>query len=439
VTDTPLVLGDDPLRIETRRETVRCTAFTPTPGTSDPNSGRPLSDRRILVVTAGARNGLPRTSDARDLLHRLDTQKALVRPVLVGYPRTRRGVREFRLVRELRHQVVDFSPDLVLICVPPTLASVITVAVGHLSGVPCVSLVDGLSSVTVASGGGVSRQRFGAARLLERLEQVVFRGSVHVVVPSEQFVPAVRRLAPTTAVTVLPRSGNTTATGTDVDQSADRDGVERETDRQRIRRELGWDGRFVIAHTENLGAHEGLEDLAPALHHLAVTQPDVLVSFLGTGHRRRALTESTAGLHSVQLHDPLPPEQQLDVLRAADVLLVHERNARRELGLPSGLTSLFRAGRPILAVVHDGSVTAAELERSGAGVKVPPHDSVGFAARITQLRANEPGRAAMGAAALRYAGCIQKPVGPDDPLPRLLDRIIHRDDVGERLRSEEVR
>lgn len=188
-----------------------------------------------------------------------------------------------------------------------------------------------------------------------------------------------------------------------LDSGLDLTGVERRRARQATRKALGWHGRFVIAHLGTMGLKQGLEDLAPALRHLAGVQPDVLVSFIGNGSQRPALVQATAGLANVEIRDPVPSEQYLAVLLAADLLLVSERGVGSDIVVPGKLTTHFCSGRPVLAVARPESATAAEILRSGAGVMVPPDDPLGFTTQVAALRADPDSRTRLGDAGMRYA------------------------------------
>jgi glycosyltransferase involved in cell wall biosynthesis len=180
-------------------------------------------------------------------------------------------------------------------------------------------------------------------------------------------------------------------------------GVERRRARQSTRKALAWHGRFVIVHTGNIGIRQGLEELSGALRRMAEVQPDVLVSFIGNGNRRQALMRATAGLPNVEIRDPVPPDQLFTVLLASDLLLVSERSDDgSDITVPSKLTSYFAAARPVLAVVSEGSATAAEVLRSGAGVRVDPGDPLGFTAEVALLRGDPAERARLGDAGLRF-------------------------------------
>jgi glycosyltransferase involved in cell wall biosynthesis len=179
-------------------------------------------------------------------------------------------------------------------------------------------------------------------------------------------------------------------------------GVERRRARQGTRKALAWHGRFVIVHTGNIGIRQGLEELAGALRRLAEVQPDVTVAFIGNGNRRQTLVQATTGLANVEIRDPVPPDQLFAVLLAADLLLVSERSDGGDITVPSKLTSYFAAARPVLAVVDEGSATAGEVQRSGAGVLVDPGDPLGFTAAVALLRADPAERARLGDAGLRF-------------------------------------
>jgi glycosyltransferase involved in cell wall biosynthesis len=194
-----------------------------------------------------------------------------------------------------------------------------------------------------------------------------------------------------------------------LDSGLDLSGIERRRARQATRKALGWHGKFVIAHLGTMGLMQGLEHLAPALRHLAGVQPDVLVSFLGNGCQRDALIHSTAGLANVEIRDPVPHDQHLAVLLAADLLLISERGLGSQgVSRPQLLHEYFSSGRPVLAVVYEGSGLAADLEASRAAVLVSPDDPLGFTAEVAALRADPDCRTRLGDAGMRYAEQVQR-------------------------------
>ena len=225
-----------------------------------------------------------------------------------------------------------------------------------------------------------------------------------VVLPNQTSAPSVEATAPH-AVT----AGPTWTHLPTLDSGLDLTGVERRRARQATRKALGWHGKFVIAHLGTIGLMQGLEHLAPALRHLAGVQPDVLVSVIGNGSQREILARATAGLTNVEIRDAVPFDQHLAVLLAADLLLVSERGLGGEgVSRPQLLNEYFSSGRPVLAVVHEGSSIAADLEDSHAAVLVAPDDPLGFTAQVAMLRADPGCRTRLGDAGMRYAEQLQR-------------------------------
>jgi colanic acid biosynthesis glycosyl transferase WcaI len=333
----------------------------------------------------------------------------------------RRALYELAYVSAARHHVRADDADLVLACTPSLFAGWLGARVAAKAGVPCVTVAqDLITSAAQQSGmGGAGR----VGRLLSAVEARTFRRSAHVTVPSAAFVPVVRRLAPDSPVTVVPNWSRITDAVPE-DAGAEGDASRRRAAREALRVRLGWQGRFVIAHTGNMGLKQGLEDLAPALHHLARATPEALVSFVGEGSRRLALEAATAGLGSVEIRDPVPADEYPMLLDAADALLVHERSTVRDMSLPSKLTSYFTAGRPVVAVVRDDSATAAELARSGAGLLVEPLDPAAFTDRVAALRGDLDLRAQLGAAGTAFARRHLHPTAALDGLSRLMEAVL---------------
>lgn len=282
-----------------------------------------------------------------------------------------------------RSAVRDFAPDVVIACTPSLFAGALGARVAQRHGVACVTVVQDLVTSAAAQSGmrGAGRVK----SMLSAIERWTFRHSARVTVPSATFEPAVRDLAPGAAVTVVPNWSRLPLDATPAGAASSSPELDL---RDAMRRRLGWEGRFVVAHTGNMGLKQGLEDLAPALHHLAVAQPEVLVSFVGDGSRRPALEQATAGLPSAEVRDPASVDEYPLLLRAADALLVHERSTVRDMSLPSKLTSYFAAGRPVVAVVRHDCATAAEVLRSGAGVIVDRTDPTALVSVLGALQAD---------------------------------------------------
>ena len=152
---------------------------------------------------------------------------------------------------------------------------------------------------------------------------------------------------------------------------------------------------------------------------MAKTHPHILFAFVGDGHQRRQLAESVVGLGNVQLLPPVPDSEYLPLLRAADVLLVHERSSVVDMSLPSKITSYHAAARPVLAVTSDGSATARELRGSGAGLVAAHGEQRSLGDMIEQIARTQSGHSMVDRGLAHY----REHLGPQPGLASLEELI----------------
>ncbi|MEP7738176.1 glycosyltransferase [Nocardioides sp. 31GB23] len=173
-------------------------------------------------------------------------------------------------------------------------------------------------------------------------------------------------------------------------------------DRQRRRRELGWDdGRFVVTHAGNMGAKQGLDHLVTAAKRASDIGAPVRFVMIGSGGARAALEQSARGVSTIEFMDQLPGDQFMATLAASDALLLHERPGMKEMCVPSKLTTYFAAGRPVIAATDGGSAGAFEVGASGAGVVAEPGAPEALLAALDRLRLEDLDR--LGAYGFEYA------------------------------------
>lgn len=139
------------------------------------------------------------------------------------------------------------------------------------------------------------------------------------------------------------------------------------------RARMGWgEDTTVVLHTGNMGFKQDLANVVEAARLAHEQGQPVLFVLMGDGHQRPALEAAGRGLPTLQFCDGIFGQDYVDVLAAADVLLVNEKDTVVDMSLPSKLTSYFCAGRPVLAAVVAAGTTAAQLRCSGGGVVIPP-------------------------------------------------------------------
>jgi len=176
-----------------------------------------------------------------------------------------------------------------------------------------------------------------------------------------------------------------------------------EVDRAAVRRRMGWAAdETVVLHAGNMGVKQGLENVVEAALLADRQQAPVRFVLLGDGNQRERIQAHASGLRSVQFVAPLPDLEFAQVLASADILLVNERAGMREMSVPSKLTSYFATSLPVLAATDEASVTAAEIEASGGGLRVDAGDPAALLRAALTLRGDPVSARRLGAAGHRY-------------------------------------
>ncbi|MEA5153334.1 glycosyltransferase family 4 protein [Raineyella sp.] len=158
-------------------------------------------------------------------------------------------------------------------------------------------------------------------------------------------------------------------------------------DRAALRTRYGWTPeQTVVVHAGNMGAKQGLENVVDAARIAQERDLPIRFVLIGDGNQRAVLEERARGIVALQFIDPLPENEFLETLSAADVLLVNERPGLNEAAVPSKLTTYFVTGLPVLAATEPTSTTADEIRASGAGVTVRSGDPAALVEAVLHLR-----------------------------------------------------
>ena len=172
--------------------------------------------------------------------------------------------------------------------------------------------------------------------------------------------------------------------------------------RAEMRQHLGWrDDVTVLLHAGNMGAKQGLGNLVEASRIADQADVPVLFVLMGAGSQRAEL-EAMGSNRCLQIIDPLPSESFSTALHAADALLINERGGVTEMSVPSKLTSYFATGLPVIAATDSGSVTAEEIEASGAGIRVDADKPELIVMAAMELRNNPQQARTLGKKGLEF-------------------------------------
>ncbi len=171
-----------------------------------------------------------------------------------------------------------------------------------------------------------------------------------------------------------------------------------------LRRSWGFEGKFVVAYSGNLGR---VHDLAPVLAAAEILrgEPDIVFAFIGDGGARPALEAEVRhrGLGQVRFFPAQPRDQLATVLAAGDVHLVTLRADCAAFVFPSKLYGIAAVGRPAVFVGPAGCEPARLVTGHGFGWAFSGEEMPALADRLRDLRAAPAVPAAAGAAALRFA------------------------------------
>ncbi|TSA19534.1 glycosyltransferase WbuB [bacterium] len=176
-----------------------------------------------------------------------------------------------------------------------------------------------------------------------------------------------------------------------------------------LRKKLSLTKKFVVQYSGNIGRMHGLDALLGAA--LKVRQrEDIHFLFVGTGARKQWL-ESKAKeyeLTNVTFLPPQPRNMLGDILNVADVGVVSFIPGMAGVSVPSKMYNIMAVGKPIIAMVDQGSEAATVIQEEEIGWVVPPGQAAQLAEVIQQAcadprRLTKMGKRARVAAEQKYS------------------------------------
>lgn len=298
--------------------------------------------------------------------------------------------------------------DTVVAVVPNLLSAVGARIHARRTGARFVVWVQDSMAAAAGQSGLDSKGRL--ARGLAAVEEFVLRGADSVVVVASDFERHVaERGVPRDRIRHIPNWVHVTPSS---------------ADRTATRAELGWRPDEVIAlHAGNMGLKQGLTNVVDASAVSSAAGSPVRFVLMGDGNQRSYLEEYAAASPeaAVDFLTPAPQDRFMDILSAADVLVVNEALSVRDMSLPSKLTSYFTAGRPVLAAVAADGSTAKVVERSQAGRVVSPGDPQALHDHALVLADDPDAAARMGRAGQAFAAAELSPQRALADLARAVD------------------
>jgi colanic acid biosynthesis glycosyl transferase WcaI len=157
-----------------------------------------------------------------------------------------------------------------------------------------------------------------------------------------------------------------------------------------LRHANGWEGRFVVMHSGNVGLSQSLDTLVEAAD-LLRDHPEVLIAIVGEGASKAALQQETVRrrLDNVVFLPYQPKASLAQSLGAADVHLVSLKRGLAGFIVPSKVYGIMAAGKPFIAAVERGSEPALIVEEHGCGFRIEPDDPAALSEAVLRM-AREP-------------------------------------------------
>lgn len=162
--------------------------------------------------------------------------------------------------------------------------------------------------------------------------------------------------------------------------------------------------KFVVLYSGNIARTQGLSTVIHAavrLRHI----PDIAIVIVGEAKALQHLKLycDTCKASNVILL-PLQPRSTLpDMLAAADIGLVVQKQNVISFNMPSKIQVLLASGRAIVASVPANGPAARAVQQSGGGIVIPPEDPGILAATISELYENPNRVKDLGENSRKYA------------------------------------
>jgi glycosyltransferase involved in cell wall biosynthesis len=288
----------------------------------------------------------------------------IVRVSSTAYERSELGRRAANYVSylgsALAHALRGPAPDLVLCMTDPPIVGDVGVVIGRRFGVPVLVISQDVFPEIATELGrlrnpavvGVLRSLVGA--YLRRADRIVAIGeTMRRRLELKGAAPDRLRVIPnwvdTAAITPQPRD-NTWA------------------------QSHGFDGKFVVMHSGNVGHAQDLDSLVRAATFVRDLD-DLLIVIAGFGARHAEMVELAARLEVDDVVRFLPYQKRKRLplsLSSADLHVVGLAKGLAGYVVPSRLYGILSAGRPVIAAADDDSETARLVAEVGCGVVIEP-------------------------------------------------------------------
>lgn len=269
--------------------------------------------------------------------------------------------------------LISSPPEIIMSYSPPMPLGLTALLISKLRRVPWILRVEDLFP-EYAIRAGVIRNSI-LISTLEWLEKLFYRNAVHVSVISEGFRQKLMdRGVSSEKVSVIP-------------VWADPSEVTPMSYETAFRAENGWQDKFIVLYSGNLGLTCALEDVLDAAE-ILVSHEDIQFVIVGEGLKKSQLikTAEQKKLSNLTFLPYQPRSRFPELLASANATLVTLNEDSHSTSLPSKTFSYFASKRPVLTVAPLTSELSRIVANANAGLCVPPNNPAKLASAILDLK-----------------------------------------------------
>lgn len=166
---------------------------------------------------------------------------------------------------------------------------------------------------------------------------------------------------------------------------------------------FGLNDKFVIMYAGNIGLPHGLEFVVESAE-LLREYKTILFSFVSRGEYKDKIVRlcKDKGLTNVVFPPQQPEHMVPQIWASADISLVTSLKGLSTDSVPSKTFAIMASGRPIIAMVDEGSEVWNMVNEANCGICVPPERPDELAKGILRLYGDETERKMMGENGRKY-------------------------------------
>ena len=282
-----------------------------------------------------------------------------------------------------RHDLI-FLPSF-----PPIIGALSARIIGALKNTPYICKIQDVYP-DMAVKAGLIKGRF-LIRILEKLEKYGYKYAKHVSVISETMKQEIyNKGVAEDKISVIPNF-------------CDTDFIQPMSKKNEFAIKYALHEKFVVMFAGNIGMVQTPEYIIKAAECLQKHE-DILFVFVGRGENKRKMEQLATNLSLKNIKFlPLQPFSNMqNVWGSADVGLVTLGRGLSTYAVPSKTFGIMASGRPVLAMVDEGSEVWNMVDEAKGGICVPPESPELLAEAVLRLYEDTEKTKEMGNNARRY-------------------------------------